>query len=84
VLPLVAVSFAAYAVLLLRFGVLSAIAGVFTTDLLLGMPLLPAPGHWTGSATVAVVPLLVLLAVGAFRSSVGGTAPFPTGTRTHS
>jgi serine/threonine-protein kinase len=83
-LPLGIVVYVAYAVLLLRFGVLSAIAGVFTLDVLLGMPLLPDPGHWTGSASVAVVPLMIVLAVWAFRSAVGGTAPFPRGQRTHS
>jgi hypothetical protein len=84
ILPLGAAFYGSFAVLLLRFGVLSAIAGAFTADILVAMPLLPAPGHWTGSATVAVVPLLALLAVWAFRSSVGGTAPFSAGTRTHS
>jgi hypothetical protein len=82
-LPLALVSYGCYAVLLLRFGVLSAIAGVFTADILVGMPLLPDPGHWTGSAAVVVVPVLVLLALRSFRSAVGGTAPFPAGTRTH-
>jgi hypothetical protein len=70
-------------VLLLRFGVLSAIAGAFTADILLGMPLLPDLGRWTGSATAVVVPLLLLLAVRSFRSAVAGTAPFAAGTRTH-
>ena len=83
-LPLALVFYASYAVLLLRFGVLSAIAGVFTADILIGMPLLPEPGRWTGSATVVIVPLLILLAVRAFRSAVGGTAPFPGRTRIHS
>jgi hypothetical protein len=69
--------YASYAVLLLRFGVLSAIAGAFTADILLGMPLLPDLGRWTGSATVVVIPLLVALAALAFRSAVGGATPFP-------
>jgi len=83
-LPLAIVVYVAYAVLLLRFGVLSAIAGVFTLDILVGMPLLPDPGQWTGSATVVVVPLLILLAVLAFRSAVDGTAPFAGRARTDS
>ncbi len=82
-LPLGILFYVSYAVLLLRFGVLSAIAGAFTADLLIGMPLLPDPGRWTGSASVVVVPLLVLLAVLAFRSAVGGTAPFPARERIH-
>jgi hypothetical protein len=84
VLPLGLVAYASYAVLLLRFGVLSAIAGAFTADILLGMPLLPDPGHWTGSATLVVVPLLVLLALQAFRMAIGGTAPFRARHRTGS
>jgi hypothetical protein len=82
--PVATVVYVAYAVLLLRFGVLSAIAGFFTLSLLVDMPLLPDPGSWTGSATLVVVPLLVLLAVVAFRSAIGGTAPFPARARTDS
>jgi serine/threonine-protein kinase len=78
------VVYAGYAVLLLRFGVLSAIAGFFALTLLVDMPLLPDPGSWTGSATLVVVPLLMLLAVLAFRSAVSGTAPFPGRSRTDS
>jgi hypothetical protein len=83
-LPLGLLLYTSYAVLLLRFGVLSAIAGTFTSDILIGMPLLPHPGLWTGSATAVVVPLLILLAVLAFRSGTGGTAPFAARTRTGS
>jgi hypothetical protein len=82
-LPLGLLFYVSYVVLLLRFGVLSAIAGAFTADILIGMPLLPDPGRWTGSATVVVVPLLILLAVLAFRSAGSGTAPFPARARTH-
>ena len=82
--PVAIVVYVAYAVLLLRFGVLSAIAGFFTLDLLIDLPLLPDPGSWMGSAAVLVVPLLILLAVLAFRSALGGTAPFPARSRTDS
>jgi eukaryotic-like serine/threonine-protein kinase len=82
--PVAIVVYVAYAVLLLRFGVLSAIAGFFTLDLLIDLPLLPDPGSWTGSAAVLVVPLLILLAVLAFRSALGGTAPFSRRSRTDS
>jgi hypothetical protein len=82
-LPLALVFYASYAVLLLRFGVLSAIAGVFTADILIGMPLLPEPERWTGSASLVVVPLLIVLAVRAFRSAVGGTAPLAGRERIH-
>jgi Protein kinase domain/zinc-ribbon domain len=83
-LPLGIVVYVAYTVLLLRFGVLSAIAGLFTVDILVGMPLLPDPGDGTGSAAVVVVPLVILLAVLAFRSATSGTAPFPGRARTDS
>jgi hypothetical protein len=82
--PVVAVVYAAYAVLLLRFGVLSAIAGFYTLDLLAGLPLLPDPGDWVGSATAVVVPLLIVFAVVAFRSAVVAAAPFPARARTDS
>ena len=74
-LPIGLVIYGSYALLLLKFGVLSAIAGAFTADMLVGMPLLPDPGHWTGSATLGVVPLLIVLALLAFRLAVRGTAP---------
>jgi hypothetical protein len=83
-LPLGLVIYVSYAVLLLRFGVLSAIAGAFTADILLGLPLLPDPGHWTGSATMVVIPLLALLAAVAFRTAIGGTVPFRARPRTDS
>jgi hypothetical protein len=83
-LPVGIVVYVAYTVLLLRFGVLSAIAGLFTLSLLVDVPILPDPGSWTGSATVVVVPLLILLAVLASRSAVGGAVPFWGRARTDS
>jgi hypothetical protein len=70
--PLGVVVYGSYAFILLRFGVLSAIAGAFTVDLALGIPLFTDLGRWTGSATPVVVPLLILIAVAAFRSAIGG------------
>jgi hypothetical protein len=71
-LPLGLVIYVSYAVLLLRFGVLSAIAGAFTVDTLVALPLLPDLGRWTGSGTLVVLPLVIGLAVLAFRVAVGG------------
>ncbi|HYN01932.1 MAG TPA: serine/threonine-protein kinase [Vicinamibacteria bacterium] len=71
-LPLGLVIYVSYAVLLLRFGVLSAIAGAFTVDILVGMPLFPDLGQWTASGTLVVVPLVIGLAALAFRAAVGG------------
>jgi serine/threonine-protein kinase len=80
--PLGLIVFGTYVVLLLRFGVLSAIVGAYTLDLLLGPPQSTDPGSWTASATVVVVPLLLLLAVASFRTALGGMAPFPGRGRT--
>jgi hypothetical protein len=71
-LPLGLGIYVSYAVLLLRFGVLSAIAGAFTVDVLVAMPLFPDLGRWTGSATLVVVPLVIGLAALAFRAAVRG------------
>lgn len=71
--PLALIVFGTYVVLLLRVGVLSAIVGAYTVDLLLGPPQSTDPGSWTASATVVVVPLLLLIAVAAFRTALGGS-----------
>ena len=71
-LPFAIVVWAAFVGVMLRFGVLAAITAVFTLNLLRFPPLVYAPGSWTGAATLVVVPLLVVLAVLAFRSAVGG------------
>ena len=72
VVPLGLILFGTYTGLLLRFGVLSAIAGVYTLNLLLICPQATDPGSWTASATLVIVPLLLLLAVAAFRTARGG------------
>jgi hypothetical protein len=62
----------AYAVLLLRFGVLAAIAAVYTADLLLGPSPLYAGDAWTGSTAFVVIPVLLALAVLAYRNATAG------------
>jgi serine/threonine-protein kinase len=69
--PLGCVIFGTYVTLLLRFGVLSGIVGVCTVNLLLGPPHSTDPGSWTAAATVVVIPILLLLAVAAFRIALG-------------
>jgi hypothetical protein len=71
VLPLAAIAWAAFVVLLLRFGALAAITAVWTADLLLGTAVRYAPGSWTGASGLVVVPLLLATAVLAFRSASG-------------
>ena len=70
-LPLGLLIYGTYVGLLLRFGVLAAIAGPFTANVLLGLPQSWALGAWTGSATALVAPLLAALAVLAFRTALG-------------
>jgi hypothetical protein len=71
-LPFAVAAWAAFVGVMLRFGVLAAITAVLTANLLSFPPLVYAPGSWTGAATLVVLPLLVVLAVLAFRSAVGG------------
>jgi serine/threonine-protein kinase len=71
--PLYLVFYGSFLFVLLRFGVLPTIVGAFTLALATGMPLSPDAGRWTGTATVAVVPALLLLAVLSFRSALGGS-----------
>ncbi len=72
ILPLVAIAWGAFVVLLLRFGALAAITGLWTADMLLGPAVIYAPGSWTGDSAFVVVPLLLATAVLAFRSAIGG------------
>lgn len=71
-LPFAVAAWAAFVGVMLRFGVLAAITAVLTANLLSFPPLVYAPGSWTGAATFVVLPLLIVLAVMAFRSAVGG------------
>jgi serine/threonine-protein kinase len=61
-----------YVLVLLRVGVLASIAGLCTADLLGGLPHSLDVGSWTGSATLVIVPLLLALAIYAYRSATGG------------
>ncbi len=70
-LPLAAVVWASFVMLMLRLGVLAAIVAVWSAGMLQFAPLLYASG-WIGSSVYVVVPLMLLLAVLAFRSAIGG------------
>jgi Protein kinase domain len=61
-----------FVAVLLRLGVLAAIAGIYTVELLIAPPHSYDLGEWTGAATALVLPLLIGLAVLAFRSALGG------------
>jgi hypothetical protein len=59
---------------MLRFGVLAAIAGPFTVNLLLGPPLTWSLGSWLGAATPLVLITYFAVAILAFRTAVGSHA----------
>jgi hypothetical protein len=61
-----------YSFLLLRFGLLSAIAGFYTVNLLLALPLTTDLGSWMGGATVTVVAVAILLGLYAYSTSLPG------------
>jgi hypothetical protein len=73
-LPLAGVAWGTFLLLLLRFGVLAAITAVWTSNMLRVPALMYAPGSWAGSNVYVVVPLLLLIAVVAFRNAIGGHA----------
>jgi hypothetical protein len=52
--------------------VLAAITAVWTANMLIVPSLAYAPGRWTGDAVFVVLPLLLGVAVLAFRSASGG------------
>ena len=71
-----------FMVLLLRLGVLAAIACIWTADLLVVPSLLYNPRSWTGSSVYVVLPLLLAAAVRLVPQRARwprGTAPLPCG-----
>jgi serine/threonine-protein kinase len=73
VVPAVALWTVTWIVLLLRFGLLSAIVGLFAYDLLTIFPLTAELSAWTAGPTLVILPLLAILAVLALRHALGGT-----------
>ena len=63
-----------YVALLLRFGLLAAAAAGWVMVLFVAVPHSTDLGAWRGSGTALVVPLVLLLAVYAFRTSLGGSS----------
>ena len=60
-------------VLLLRFGLLAAIVGLFAHELLISFPLTADLSSWTAGPTLVALPFVAVLAVLASRSALGGT-----------
>jgi hypothetical protein len=73
VVPALALWAASWIFLLLRFGLLAAIVGLFTHDLLVDFPLTADLSAWTAGPTLLALPLLAILAVLALRQALGGT-----------
>jgi hypothetical protein len=73
-LPLSALAWTSFVLLMLRFGVLAAITAVWTANLLLGPALLYAPDSWIGDAVYLVIPLLLLTGIVAFQAARAGSA----------
>jgi serine/threonine-protein kinase len=71
--PALALWAVSWIVLLLRFGLLAAIVGLFAYDLLTVFPLTADVSAWTAGPTLLVLPLLAILAVLALRQALGGT-----------
>jgi serine/threonine-protein kinase len=71
--PLRLVVMSSYAFVLLRFGLLAAMAGPFVADALLIAPLTVDLGAWYSSATVFSVLLVSAVAILAFRTAQGGS-----------
>ena len=75
-LPISLFIMGSYSVLLLRFGLLSAIAGFYTVNLLLSVPLTTDLGSWMGGATVSALAVVIALGVYSYRTSLGSRPRF--------
>jgi hypothetical protein len=68
-IPLIAASLAVPTLMLLRFGLLAAIANIYVVNLLVSLPLTPDVGGWRGGPTVVVVLVLGALLVFGFHAA---------------
>jgi len=75
-LPIGLLIMGSYSVLLLRFGLLSAIAGMYASGLLIHVPLTTDLGSWMGGATVGVLAVVIALGLYAYRTSLGSRPGF--------
>ena len=71
-IPFNLVIFATYAYLLLRFGVLAAIVGPFSANMLVAVHHSYAFGCWVASATPLTLGVILALAAFGLRSALGG------------
>jgi len=68
-IPLIAASLAVPTLMLLRFGLLAAIANIYVVNVLVSLPLTPDVGGWRGGPTVVVVLVLGALLVFGFHAA---------------
>jgi serine/threonine-protein kinase len=71
-----------YVFLLLRFGLLSGIAGIYVLNVVLGVHLSIDLGDWRSAATVPVLGLAMVIGIVAFRISLGSRPAFGGGGAT--
>jgi hypothetical protein len=64
---------ASFAAMLLRFGLMAACLGPFFTNCLMAFAYTTDIGRWYAGPTLTVLPLVVVMAVLAFRAAVGGS-----------
>ena len=62
-----------FAAMLLRFGLLAVCLGPFFTNCLIGFAYTTDIGRWYAGPTLTVLPFLVVVAVLAYRTAVGGS-----------
>jgi hypothetical protein len=75
-LPICLFIMGSYSLLLLRFGLLAAIAGLYTLNLLLALPLTTDLGSWMGGATVTVLTVVIALGLYAYSTALGSRPLF--------
>jgi hypothetical protein len=78
-LPVSFLIMGSYVYLLLRFGLLSGIVGIYVLNLVLGMHLSLDLGDWRSAATLPVLALATAIGVVSFRISLGGRRVFGGG-----
>jgi serine/threonine-protein kinase len=57
---------------LLRFGLLSMIVGMFVVSLVANLPITSRLGHWTGTTTLWVMAVVAVVSIWGFWTSLGG------------
>jgi hypothetical protein len=72
-IPVALLCMGSWVFVLLRYGLLAACAGLFFANCLMAFPYTTDLGAWHAGPTLTVLPLVALLAVLAFRATLGGS-----------